>query len=165
MGSRSKAAAAGTVALLAWPALTGPYLAQSGPDRSSFATVASCRVRGDAKQRVYELRTRGAGTEAQWQLTMRGPAANERETIVLPLPHPATAVAPGRVSLSYHSANGGRDVQLDVDPGHATLDVSVDHGLEVNVDPDLDPRVDLMSTQGPQPADCTVTPIPAREQQ
>jgi hypothetical protein len=37
---------------------------------------------------------------------------------------------------------------LNVQPGQAELEVWVDHGLEVNIDPDLDPRVDELTTQG-----------------
>ena len=61
--------------------------------------------------------------------------------------------------LRYKNANGGRMVTLDVTPGHASLDVFVDHGLEVNIEPDLDPAVDRMNTNGPLTAlDCTVAP-------
>ena len=57
------------------------------------------------------------------------------------------------------NANGGRQVTLDVTPEHASLDVFVDHGLEVNIEPDLDPAVDRMNTNGPLTAlDCTVAP-------
>ena len=46
---------------------------------------------------------------------------------------------------------------LDVASDHARLDVYVDHGLEVNIEPDLDPAVDRMNTNGPLTAlDCTV---------
>jgi hypothetical protein len=35
----------------------------------------------------------------------------------------------------------------------------VDHGLEVNIEPDLDPAVDRMTTNGPLTSlDCTVEP-------
>ncbi len=78
--------------------------------------------------------------------------------IRLALPGAAPAISDGAASLRYKNANGGRQVTLDVARDHATLDVYVDHGLEVNIEPDLDPAVDRMNTNGPLPAlDCAVT--------
>jgi hypothetical protein len=49
-------------------------------------------------------------------------------------------------------------VTLDVKQDHASLEVFVDHGLEVNIEPDLDPAVDRMNTNGLITAlDCRVT--------
>jgi hypothetical protein len=77
--------------------------------------------------------------------------------IRLALPGAAPAVADGVASVRYKNANGGRQVTLDVAKDHARLDVYVDHGLEVNIEPDLDPAVDRMNTNGPLTAlDCTV---------
>ena len=68
-------------------------------------------------------------------------------------------IAASTASLAFKNANGGRQVTLEVTPGHASLDVFVDHGLEVNIEPDLDPAVDRMNTNGPLTAlDCTVAP-------
>jgi hypothetical protein len=52
-------------------------------------------------------------------------------------------------ALSYRNANGGRQVDLRVTPDGSHLDVWVDYGLEVNIEPDLDPRIDHMNTEGP----------------
>jgi hypothetical protein len=67
-------------------------------------------------------------------------------------------LAVGTASLTFKNANGGRQVTLDVTPARASLDVFVDHGLEVNIEPDLDPAVDRMNTNGPLTSlDCAVT--------
>jgi hypothetical protein len=43
------------------------------------------------------------------------------------------------------------------DQRHRTY--TLDHGLEVNIEPDLDPAVDRMTTNGPLTSlDCTVEP-------
>lgn len=71
----------------------------------------------------------------------------------------APGLGAGTASLAFKNANGGRQVTLDVAPGHAKLDVFVDYGLDVNIEPDLDPQVDRMNTNGPVTAlDCVVTP-------
>jgi hypothetical protein len=68
----------------------------------------------------------------------------------LPLPRAAPSVTPDRVTVSYHSANGGRSVEWVAAPGgRSTLDLQVNHGLEVNVERDLDPAVERMNTEGP----------------
>ena len=41
--------------------------------------------------------------------------------------------------------------------GPSTLDLHVSHGLEVNVEADLDPAVDHMNTEGPLAVVCTVS--------
>jgi hypothetical protein len=62
-------------------------------------------------------------------------------------------------SLVFRNANGGRQVELDVKPGAARLDIFVDYGLDVNIDADLDPDVDRMNTEGPlADLSCQVTP-------
>jgi len=77
--------------------------------------------------------------------------------IRLALPGAAPVIANGVASVRYKNANGGRQVTLDLEKDHAALDVYVDHGLEVNIEPDLDPAVDRMNTNGPLTAlDCTV---------
>ena len=53
-----------------------------------------------------------------------------------------------RITLSYASANGGRAVDWTMTNGPSTIDLRVNHGLEINVERDLDPAVDLMNTEG-----------------
>src|SRR5262245_34435868 len=104
----------------------------------------TCTVRDDVRKRVYEL-TQAA---AAWQLSMRDTESGDR-WIRLSLRGAEPKIASGTASLAYKNANGGRIVTLDVTPGQASLDVFVDHGLEVNIEPDLDPAVDRMTTNGP----------------
>lgn len=118
------------------------------------APKVTCAVRDDVRQRVYEL----TETPAAWQLSMRDTESGAR-WIRLSLRGAEPRIALGTASLAYKNANGGRIVTLEVKPGRATLDVFVDHGLEVNIEPDLDPAVDRMTTNGPLTSlDCTVEP-------
>jgi hypothetical protein len=79
--------------------------------------------------------------------------------IDLTLPGAAPAVTAATAKLSYRNANGGRHVDLDVSDAGSRIDVWVDYGLEVNIEPDLDPRVDRLNTEGPLKAlQCTVSP-------
>ncbi len=45
---------------------------------------------------------------------------------------------------------------LNAGTAASTVDVYVDFGLEVNVDPNLDSRVDDMNTHGAVPMRCTI---------
>ena len=77
--------------------------------------------------------------------------------IDLLLPGAKPVITTTTAKLAYRNANGGRQVDLDVSPAGARLDVWVDHGLEVNIEPDLDPRVDRLNTDGPLTgAECTI---------
>ena len=118
--------------------------------------LTSMKVDPDA--RVFKLRpsapTQGNGR--RWQLSMR-----DRETkdgwIQLALPGAVPAITRESAKLSYRNANGGRQVDLEVGPGASRLDVWVDYGLDVNIEPDLDPRVDRLNTHGPIAAlACTI---------
>jgi hypothetical protein len=82
----------------------------------------------------------------QWRIAVR--TGDDPAWIELMLPGADPSFTNSTASLSYTNANGGRHVVLNVQPGHAELEVWVDHGLEVNIDPDLDPRVDELTTQG-----------------
>jgi hypothetical protein len=81
-----------------------------------------------------------------WTIARR--TRDEPAWLELTLPGAAPVITATTASLSYTNANGGRHVALDVRPDRAELDVWVDHGLEVNIDPDLDPRVDELTTGG-----------------
>src|SRR5262249_23726679 len=113
------------------------------------------RLREDPHARTFVLEP-GSADARSWRLSMQ-----DRESagkwIRLSLPGASPTFAEGTASLRYKNANGGRQVALDVGAGQARLDVYVDHGLEVNIEPDLDPAVDRMNTNGPLTAlDCTV---------
>jgi hypothetical protein len=104
----------------------------------------TCRVPLDPESRVFRLEREGE----RWLLAFQA-----RETrgqwLRLDLPHAEPVVTSTEARLSYRNANGGRQVDLEVLPGRSALDVWVDYGLEVNIAPDLDPRIDLMNTEGP----------------
>ena len=116
------------------------------------ATV-TCRVRDDGRGREFVLRQAGSPSPAggaavqSWQLSMRDSETNEA-WIDLRLPGARPAITHTSATLSYRNANGGRQVDLDVSAAGARLDVWVDHGLDVNIEPDLDPRVDRLNTDG-----------------
>jgi hypothetical protein len=118
-------------------------LAQAG------VPAVRCSVTGDAHARVFELQRLGDGERTRWQLIL-----NSRDTgnkpVALPLPNAKPAVDGRQLALEYRTLNGGRTVTWKVDSaGGATLDVYTNFELEVNVDADLDPRVELMNTEGP----------------
>jgi hypothetical protein len=118
----------------------------------------SCNVRGDARSRIYTLDETPGTTPTLWRLSMRDTESGDR-WIRLSLRGAQPRIATDTVSLAFKNANGGRVVVLDVKPRHASLDVFVDHGLEVNIEPDLDPAVDRMNTNGPLTTlDCVITP-------
>ena len=106
--------------------------------------VAGCVVNGDRDARVYELRRDGT----RLMLSMRSRRAGAAP-VVLPLPDAKASVTATELTLSYRTLNGGRDVEWRITPSGASLDVHANFELEVNVEPDLDPRVELMNTEGP----------------
>jgi hypothetical protein len=106
-------------------------------------------VTNDAHARVYELHRSGEGDRARWQMVLRSREAGT-SPVALPLPDAKPMVTARQVVLEYRTLNGGRTVTWKVDAaGRATLDVYTNFELEVNVDADLDPRVELMNTEGP----------------
>ena len=111
---------------------------------TSTKLAVGCSVIGDPERRVYELRQ---ARDGRWLLMM-----NSRKTgsspVVLPLPDAQPVVGEREVTLSYETLNGGRDVEWRVTPSGATLDVHANFELEVNIEADLDPRVELMNTGG-----------------
>ena len=104
-------------------------------------TVATCRVANDPQERVWTLERVGA----EWRIAFRSRAL-DKPRVELRLPQ-ALIEDDGR-RVSFTSANGGRAVVWEIRDGGSTLDLSVNHGLEVNVEADLDPAVDLMNTEG-----------------
>jgi hypothetical protein len=121
--------------------------------------AVTCRVQNDPDARVYVLRqtaTAAPDSARRWQLSMRDRETGDR-WIRLTLPGAAPTLAGNSARLSYRNANGGRQVDLEVRPDASRLDVWVDYGLDVNIEPDLDPRVDRLNTHGPLTAlACTI---------
>jgi hypothetical protein len=121
----------------------------------------TCHVRDDAQRRTFVLEQAAAGPNT-WRLSMQDRESGAK-WIRLALPGAAPTISDGAASVRYKNANGGRQVTLDVAKDHARLDVYVDHGLEVNIEPDLDPAVDRMNTNGPLTAlDCAVAGRPGQ---
>jgi hypothetical protein len=116
----------------------------------------TCRVPDDPSARVWTLEPAGTG----WRMSFRG-AEIRQAPVRLALPGARPEVSASAARLSYKNANGGRQVDLAVGSGQAArFEVWVDHGLEVNIEPDLDPRVDLMNTHGPlEGVQCTIAPF------
>jgi hypothetical protein len=118
----------------------------------------TCELTADSRGRVYVL-DRAAGSDSSaWRLSLKDRESGDK-WIRLTLPGAEPQFGNGTVRLSYRNGNGGRQVALDVTPQGSRLDVFVDYGLDVNIEPDLDPEVDRMSTGGPVAAlNCRVTP-------
>ncbi len=116
------------------------------PPRPTKLAVG-CALVGDPDARVYELRREPEGDGGAWILMMRSRKAGAAP-VVLPLPDAKPEVTPSQVTLSYETLNGGRHVEWSVTPSAASLEVHANFELEVNIEPDLDPRVELMNTDG-----------------
>jgi hypothetical protein len=124
-------------------------------------TVVRCSVTGDAHARVYELQRLGEGERTRWQMVLRSREAGA-SPVVMALPDARPAISDRQILLEYRTLNGGRDVKWKVDAGgSATLDVYTNFELEVNIEADLDPRVELMNTEGPMAnLSCAIAPKP-----
>jgi hypothetical protein len=81
---------------------------------------------------------------------------------VLALPDAKPAVSDREVALEYRTLNGGRAVKWKVEAVRGgTLDVYANYELEVNIEADMDPRVELMNTEGPLTnLSCALAPKP-----
>ncbi len=110
-------------------------------------TVATCRVPDDPQQRVWTLER----LPSSWRIAFSSNAL-DKPRVELPVPLPPEGS--GR-TLLYASANGGRRIDWRINSGPSTLDLHVNHGLEVNVERDLDPAVELMNTDGPLAVVCS----------
>ena len=110
-------------------------------------TVATCRVPNDPQQRVWTLER----LPSAWRIAFRSRAL-DKPRVELPVPLPPDGSAR---TLSYASANGGRRIDWKINNGASTLDLHVNHGLEVNIERDLDPAVELMNTDGPLAVVCS----------
>jgi hypothetical protein len=119
-------------------------------------TVATCRVPNDPQQRVWTLER----LPSTWRIVF---SSNTLDKPRVELPVPLPPEGSGR-TLLYVSANGGRRIDWRINSGPSTLDLYVNHGLEVNVERDLDPAVELMNTDGPLAVICStgVPPVDDR---
>ena len=145
-------------------------MAPVSADAQDKPSAVTCRVPDDARQREFALRPAtapsGSGaTPIRWQLSMRD-VDTRGAWIDLKLPGAAPALTAATAKLSYRNANGGRHVDSDVSPAGSRIDVWVDYGLEVNIEPDLDPHVDRLNTEGPLTRlQCTIASPPAAPHQ
>jgi hypothetical protein len=105
---------------------------------AGLETMATCRVPDDPQQRSFSLARRDSG----WVVVFRARTLDQ-PSVELPIGAAHVNLAP--FSVSYKSANGGRSVEWTA----STINLQVNHGLEVNIERDLDPKVDLMNTDGP----------------
>ena len=120
----------------------------------------TCELTNDPRARVYLLEEVAGSPRPVWRLSMKDRDSGEN-WIRLSLPGADATISEGTAHLSFKNGNGGRQVTLDVTPSSARLDVFVDYGLDVNIEPDLDPEVDRMSTGGPLTSlTCRVAPGP-----
>jgi hypothetical protein len=116
--------------------------------QSQAPSTVTCELTGDSHARVYVLDRASASGDAGWRLSMKDRESGDK-WIRLTLPGAEPVFGEGTARLSFRNGNGGRQVSLDVTPQGSRLDVFVDYGLDVNIEPDLDPEVDRMSTGGP----------------
>ena len=108
-------------------------------------TVATCRVPNDPQQRVWSLER---AAPDRW-LVVFASKSLDKPRVELPLAAAQPVISGAHISLEFTSANGGRKIAWSIDNGPSRLDLFVNHGLEVNVERDLDPAVDSMNTDGP----------------
>lgn len=106
-------------------------------------TLATCRAPNDPDERSWSLVRRDGVLIVQYRA--RG---LDRPQVEMRLPGVMPVVVAGETRVSFKSFNGGRSIDWRISGGGSALDLYVNHGLEVNVEPDLDPAVDLMNTEG-----------------
>jgi hypothetical protein len=114
--------------------------------------VATCRLPDDPQQRTWTLARR----EGAWLVVFQSNVLDQPR-VELNLSNAAPAITDGSIRLAYKSANGGRTIDWSITNGPSTLDLYVSHGLEVNVERDLDPAVDLMNTDGTVTVSCSLS--------
>ena len=119
-------------------------------------TLATCRATNDPDQRTWSLVRRDG-----LLIVMYRSRALDRPHVELRLPGVTPAVAAGETHVAFKSANGGRSIDWRISDSASTLDLYVNHGLEVNVEPDLDPAVDLMNTDGAVACEMGSGPLPS----
>jgi hypothetical protein len=120
-------------------------------------TVATCRAPDDPQQRTWSLARRNGA----WLVVFRSRALDQPQ-VELRLPTAAPQITSDVIRVAYKSANGGRTIDWSIAGTQSTLDLYVSHGLEVNVEADLDPAVDLMNTDGVITVHCGPPPPASR---
>jgi hypothetical protein len=116
---------------------------------AGFGTLATCRAPNDPQQRTWSLIRRDGA-----YLVVYRSRSLDTPQVELRLPGVVPAVLGDETRVSFKSANGGRSVEWRIKAADSTLDLYVNHGLEVNVEADLDPTVDSMNTDGAIPVQC-----------
>jgi hypothetical protein len=125
--------------------------------RARDTPSVACTVVNDPRGRVFVLDQSPGTSPPVWRLSMQDHESGTK-WIRLSLPGAAPRLGEGSAHLEFRNGNGGRQVSLDVTPHTGRLTVFVDYGLDVNIEPDLDPAVDRMSTDGPLTSlTCTVS--------
>ena len=114
-------------------------------------TVATCRAPDDPQQRTWSLGRR----DGEWLVVFQSRAL-DKPSVELRLPNAAPQISPDQIRVAYKSANGGRTIDWSIRNGPSTLDLYVSHGLEVNVERDLDPDVDRLNTDGVIAVSCQI---------
>ena len=117
--------------------------------------VATCRATDDPQQRTWVLERH----DASWRIVFRSRALDKPHVVLL-IPNAAPVIGEHEIRVSHKSANGGRTIEWRITNGASTLELYVNHGLEVNVEADLDPAVDLMNTDGPLSVQCSIAEAP-----
>lgn len=112
-------------------------------------TLATCHAANDLQQRTWSLVRR----DGALMVVFRSRAL-DKPFVELRLPGATAAIDRDHMRVSFRSANGGRSVEWHITNTTGTLDLMVNHGLEVNVEADLDPAVDLMNTEGSMTVSC-----------
>lgn len=126
---------------------------------ASADAVATCRAIDDPQQqRSWSLVRR----DGDWLIVFRSRVL-DKPYVELGLPGATPAVSATATRVSFASANGGRRLEWVITKEKSTLDLYVNHGLEVNVERDLDPAVDLMNTDGPIPVTCAMSGSGSRD--
>src|SRR5688572_12693626 len=118
---------------------------------AGFETLATCRVPDDLQQRTWSLVRR----DGAWVVVFRSRTLDQ-PSVELPIGPAQVSLSP--FNVSYKSANGGRSIEWT----SSTITLHVNHGLEVNIERDLDPAVDLMNTEGPIAVQCGPPPLAGR---
>jgi hypothetical protein len=129
--------------LVAQVAATDSHPNAQSPRVGDPDTVATCRLPDDPQRRTWSLAQRNGA----WLVVFQSRAL-DKPHVELRLPGVNPIVTPNETRVSFKSANGGRSVEWRIANSDSTLDLYVNHGLEVNVEADLDPAVDLMNTEG-----------------
>ena len=126
---------------------------------ASAETVATCRVPNDPQERTWSLER---AAPSVWRVVFTSRTL-DRPRVELPLANAQPTVTRDQIVVNFASANGGRSITWSINNGPSSLDLQVNHGLEVNIERDLDPAVDRMNTDGPIAVNCTIVERPEHD--